>query len=69
MQPRRRNYCVPVIARHGALARNFAWTDEQVVDLSDGLVGIIQNVASDDLGSAIAGRQSLYIDLADVYRL
>ena len=41
----------------------------EVVNRTDGFVGIVDDVAADDLGRAIAGRQFLHIDFDEFDRL
>jgi hypothetical protein len=42
---------------------------EEVVNLTDGFVGIVDDAVASDLGCAIAGPQLLHIDLDELYRL
>jgi len=42
---------------------------QPIVNLTDGFVGIVDDVAANDLGGAIAGCQLLHIDLDEIYCL
>ena len=42
---------------------------QQIANLTDGFVGIVDDIGANDLGRAIPGGQFLYIDLDEIYRL
>jgi hypothetical protein len=42
---------------------------QEIANLTNGFVGIVDDIAANDLGRAIAGGQFLYIDLGEIYRL
>jgi len=45
------------------------WAHEEIVNLTDGFVGIVDDAAPNDFGRAIAGRQLMHIDFGELYDL